>query len=377
MRKLATIRKITKIEPILGKDRVEMAYIDGWTAMVSKSDNFKPGDMVIFCEEDSVFPHDEQWSFLKKYNYRIKIQRFKDGNGGYIYSQGLVLPLNVLDNKGLPKKAFLLNNDVTSLLHITQYEPEMDIERDNKKDSSFLMRFKWYRKLRKKFKKQTGRFPKEISKTDEERIQNYISSGFDCYTDDNGILRIRNDDEYIATEKIDGQSGTFFLKKKRFLLFFNKYEYVVCSRNLVNKDPNSSYNIVSKKYDIEYVLKAILKRKDLDWVCIQGECIGPNIQQNKYRANDYELKIFNLIDNKHGRFDTFTMKAIMDEYGLKTVPIIDVMSLKDKSVDDILKMSNGKSKLYDTLQEGIVFRSLDGKKSFKAVSPEFLFKYSK
>ena len=67
----------------------------------------------------------------------------------------------------------------------------------------------------------------------------------------------------------------------------------------------------------------------------------------------------------------------MDEYGLKTVPIIDVMSLENKSVEDILKISNGQSQLYDTLREGIVFRSVDGKKSFKAVSPEFLFKHSK
>lgn len=375
MRKLATIRKITKIEPILGKDRVEMAYIDGWTAMVSKADNFKPGDMVVFCEEDSVFPHDEQWEFLKKYNYRIKIQRFKSENG-YIYSQGLVLPTYVLP-KSSRSLDIKLGLDVTELLHITQYEPEMDIERNVQKGNKFLMRFKLYRKWMKKRKKGSRGFPKEVSKTDEERIQNYMSYGFDCYTDENGELRIRDNDEYIATEKVDGQSGTFMLRLKKFLLFFHRYEYIVCSRNLVNKDPNSSYNVVSKKYGIEKVLKAILKRKNLDWVCIQGECIGPNIQQNKYRANDYELKIFNLIDNKHGRFDTFTMKSIMDEYGLKTVPIIDVMSLKDKSVDDILKMSNGKSQLYDTLREGIVFRSIDGKKSFKAVSPEFLFKYSK
>lgn len=372
MRKLATIRKISKIEPILGKDRVEMAYIDGWTAMVSKADNFKPGDMVIFCEEDSVFPHDKQWEFLKKYNYRIKIQRFKSENG-YIYSQGLVLPLSVLNNV----RKLKLGDDVTDTLHITQYEPDMDIERDAKKNNNFMMRFKWYRNWIKKHNKGLRGFPKEVSKTDEERIQNYMSEGFDCYTDDNGVLRIRNDDEYIATEKIDGQSGTFFLRKKKFLLLFNKYEYIVCSRNLVNKDPNSSYNIVSKKYNIEKVLKSIMNKKNLDWICIQGECIGPNIQQNKYHANDYQLYVFNLIDNKHGRVDSYLMRSIIEENGLNSVPIVDCMSLKDMSVEDILNVSNGKSWLYDTLREGIVFRDLDGKKSFKAVSPEFLFKYSK
>ena len=53
MRKLATIRVIQSINPIAGKDRVEMATVDGWTCMVSKADGFKPGDKCIFCEPDS------------------------------------------------------------------------------------------------------------------------------------------------------------------------------------------------------------------------------------------------------------------------------------------------------------------------------------
>lgn len=56
MRKLATIRQITSIEPIKGKDRVELARIDGWTCMVSKADNFQSGSLCVFCEPDSVFP---------------------------------------------------------------------------------------------------------------------------------------------------------------------------------------------------------------------------------------------------------------------------------------------------------------------------------
>ena len=46
------------------------------------------------------------------------------------------------------------------------------------------------------------------------------------------------------------------------------------------------------------------------------------------------------------------------------------------SVAEVLEYATGKSQLYDTLREGIVFRSLDGKQSFKAVSPEFLIKHN-
>ena len=38
-------------------------------------------------------------------------------------------------------------------------------------------------------------------------------------------------------------------------------------------------------------------------------------------------------------------------------------------------MAHGQSVLGDTLREGIVFRSMDGQQSFKAVDPDFLIHY--
>lgn len=52
------------------------------------------------------------------------------------------------------------------------------------------------------------------------------------------------------------------------------------------------------------------------------------------------------------------------------------LNLKGMSVAEVLEYATGKSQLHDTLREGIVFRSLDGKQSFKAVSPEFLMKHN-
>ena len=49
------------------------------------------------------------------------------------------------------------------------------------------------------------------------------------------------------------------------------------------------------------------------------------------------------------------------------------MELPD-DVDAVVKMADGKSELYNGMREGIVFRSMDGKQSFKAVSTEFLLK---
>lgn len=374
MRKLATIRKVTAVNPIKGKDRVEMATIDGWTCMVSKADNFKEGSLCIFCEPDSVFPPTEQWEFLKKYNYRIKTQRFKDADNNYIYSQGLALPLSALPEKpdynGHPENYFKIGDDVTSLLDITQYEPTMDKEPNEsastKKYPKFLMRFKWFRKLVLP-KKDSKAFPSFIGKTDEERIQNCPSI-------------LETDTLWVATEKLDGQSGTFAMERlpKKWWQAKPKYKFYVCSRNfnLPVKD-NSSYWTVAEKYHIEAQLRACLEKYPfLQWMALQGECVAPRVQGNKYKVSAADLYIFNVKDSYQGRFPSLAGRVTAEAMGLKFVPIIATdVKLTGKTVQEVLQMSNGQSAIGDTPREGIVFRSADGKQSFKAVSPEFLLKY--
>ena len=344
-----------------------MATVDGWTCMVQKAENFVPGMKCVFCEPDSVFPETEQWEFLKRYNYRIKTQKFRDGNKQTIYSQGLVLPLSVLPQKlsykGKPELYLNIGDDVTEQLGITQYEPTMDIEvpkTPTKHYPKWLMRFKWFRRIV-CGPKALQKFPSFISKTDEERIQN-------CY------LLSQSEPHWVATEKIDGQSGTFIIERTH-KLFGPKYRYTVCSRNYVNTDPNSSYNIVFEKYGLKNILRYILEEYKFEWVAIQGECVGPGIQGNKYKLVTYDLYVFNLLF-PNGRVDTLSMKNIMDEHYIKCVPILnEKVSLMGKTCEDILKGANGESVLCEgQLREGIVYRSLDGKKSFKAVSPEFLAK---
>lgn len=62
---------------------------------------------------------------------------------------------------------------------------------------------------------------------------------------------------------------------------------------------------------------------------------------------------------------------------IPTVPIIDRnISLQQfETVDDILAYAEGASTIDGLPREGIVFRTTDGQKSFKAVSNNFLLKY--
>ena len=55
MRKLATIQKITNLQPIDGADQIEVAQIEGWHVVVRK-DEFQVDDLCVYCEIDSILP---------------------------------------------------------------------------------------------------------------------------------------------------------------------------------------------------------------------------------------------------------------------------------------------------------------------------------
>ena len=356
-RALAHIEEINSIIPIEGKDRIVLATVLGWTVIVQK--DFKVGDKVVFAEIDSVFPEKPEFEFLRSKKFRIKTMKMAG-----VISQGIVFPLSIL-----PEGEYNIGDDVTEILGITQYEPTMDkeeVDTENtkthaKKYPEFLMRMAWFRKLVLP-KKQAKGFPSFISKTDETRIQNapfYLN--MDC--------------KWIATEKVDGQSGSFTLQRVKGKHFWNKdtYDFAVCSRNLRKwKKDTSSFWSVAEKYNIEEVLHKLIG--DNEWVAIQGECVASNVQGNKYHVTEPDLYIFNLI-YPSGRVGSVEAKKIVNDLGLKFVPILsEDAPIKGMTVPEVLEYATGKSQLYDTLREGIVFRSEDGKQSFKAVSPEFLLK---
>ena len=358
MRKLATIREITDIQPIEGKDRIALATVDGWRVIIQKSD-FNIGDKCCYIEIDSVLPEKPEFEFLRPKKFRIRTMKMSS-----VVSQGICFPLSILPVKK-DGSEYEIGEDVTDIIGVKQYEETMDNDKEvapsksKKKYPAFLMRFKWFRRLILP-KKTKGGFPPFISKTDEERIQNMP-----------WILKDKQ--EWIATEKIDGQSGTFALVKHKGW-FRTRYEYIVCSRNLrLGNHDGSSYWRVSDKYEIENVLKNMIGNHE--WIAIQGECTGPKIQKNKYRVTDCDLFVFNLI-YPNGRVGSRLAKSMCEQHGLNFVPILDEHVILPDTVDEVLAYAHGKSQLVDNLREGIVFRTKDGKQSFKAVDPEFLIRWS-
>lgn len=376
IRKLASIQEIRAVEPIPGKDRIELAHVQGWTVIVGKGE-YKPGDLTVYVEIDSVLPERPEFEFLRKKNFRIKTMKIngqlEDGTKVPVFSQGICFPVSILPGNVIDRsqpKSLLIDTDVTEFLGVQKYDEYGDLANDSMNEGDKLKAFKKFafrcrltRPFAKAiFKKKSGAFPDFVSKTDETRIQSLP------------YLQERKDTLFVGREKIDGQSGTFALCKipRTIPLLKPKFEFIVCSRNRRIPEPdNSSFWTVARQYNIENVLRKLIG--DQPWVCIQGEVVGPRIQGNKYKLSEVDLYCFNLI-YPSGKVKCFEAEKMVGKYGLKWVPLVVSDYRMPDTVEEVLTFATGKSAICNTLREGIVFRNYDEDISFKAVSPEFLIK---
>ena len=401
-RELVYVVRIDEIKPIEGKDRVECAVVGGWTVMVRKG-QFKPGDLGIYFEIDSKVPEKEPFMFLEGKHFKIKTQKYKTPSG-YFWSQGLLMSAEdfgwklhndtIFMGDGLDD--YIIEKDfLTEKLGVT-YADADDNKRKaksadkyklmaqrrpdifKKKWAQWMMRRNWGKKVmffffgKKKDKK--SQWPSWVKKTDEERVQNMP-----------WILQDKS--EWFATEKIDGTSTTFTMKG-----YGRKREFYTCSRNVVFDKPDKNcyyetnvYTEMCEKYNMENVLDCLItffeniNQRDVEFVTIQGETYGEGIQKRDYGLKGHDFMAFNLIvgfkDGEVKRFNPSVMTIILTDYGIPCVPIVNEYFILPDTVDELLTIATDKSAIDGGMREGLVFRSSDGVRSFKAVSNEFLMKY--
>ena len=385
-RELAYVVKIDNIISIDGADRVEQAVVGGWHIMVRKG-QFKTGDKAVYFEIDSKVPEREPYMFLADKHFKIKTQKYFKGT---VISQGLLMAFEDFD---WAEDKYEVGTFLTKELEVTYA-----VEEDNKRKSNItkydkmyqrhLVLFKKYKILRKIFKTNIGKkilfiflgekrdtrnWPAWVVKTDEERVQNmpFLFPG-------------DPDKKWIVTEKIDGTSTTFTMKGRK-----KKEEFYICSRNVNFDKPEKAENCfyetnvyieMAEKYNMESVLRNILENHpEFEFVTIQGETYGANIQKRDYGLIGHDFMAFNLIfgykDGRVERLNPIDMTSILvNTYNIPCVPILDTIILPE-TMDEMIAYANGKSLVDGGMREGVVLRTLDGVESFKSVSNDFLIKY--
>lgn len=384
-RALAYTARCGVIKPIEGADNIELMAVNGWNVIVKKGE-FKEGDLCVYFEIDSKLPVREWSEFMLKKHYKVKTMKL---NKFGVISQGLALPTNVFDitipeeeNIDLTEKldvVYSVDEDNKRKAEISKYDKmrqrHLDLFKKNKL-VKWLYKRMWGKRLLFIFlgkKRDTRTWPEWVSKTDEERCQNlpHLFPG--------------DETEWIVTEKIDGTSTTFTMKRKG-----RKTDFYVCSRNVCFDKPEKAdrcyyesnvYLEMADKYNIEEILTEMLEdHNDVEFITIQGETYGQGIQNRDYGMNYHDFMAFNLIFGyKNGevqRFNPLEMSTILTWYDIPCVPVVHdcyvlpttCQELLDYAADDISRIDGG-------MREGIVLRTKDGKQSFKAVSNEFLMKY--
>lgn len=398
-RELAYVVLIDGIEPIPGYDRVEHALVGGWRVIVQK-DQFKVGDPAIYFEIDSRVPSDKEcFAFLEKRHYKVKtLKMCKTLSQGLLmhasdfgWTIGNVEPETpyIMDDEHIPHYVNDESRFLTKKLGITYADDEDNTRKAPSIDKykkmemrhrklfknpviHWFMHYKFGRKVMffffgKKKDKKNG-WPSWVQKTDEERIENMP-------------FVLQNKNPWIVTEKCDGSSTTFTMKRGRF----KKKDFYVCSRNVcfdsVDKpcyyDTNIYWEMAQKYHMFEVLSQLLDSMPAVEWVTIQGETYGEGVQRNTYGLSGHDFMAFNLITSDKGRWNSCDMKEILEkDYNIPCVPILNDNYILPDTVEELREYVNSRPSVIDgEMKEGIVCRSPDGVHSFKCVSPEYLLKY--
>lgn len=345
MRKLASIQRIWKIEPIDGADRIEKASVLGWQCVVNKG-QFHEMDSAVYFEIDSFLPVRDEFEFLRASSYkntdimgegfRLRTMKFR----GQI-SQGLLLPINSFEE--LDGKEFNVGDDVTEILGVKKWE----IEERATTGGNVI-----------------GTLPYDVPHTDETRVQA-----------EPGLIQEFAGLEYYISTKMDGSSHSVSVDNDGFHVTGHNYEYK-------NDDSNGFYRLVNERGYREKI-ESFAKANGLKTLTIQGEYCGPGIQQNRLRLQKPEWYVFTIREDGK-RVGLKRMLYVCQQIGLNTVPIEETgtdLPSWYPTVEALLERADGE---YPNggKKEGIVIRptepvfssTISASLSMKVVNNRYLLK---
>jgi RNA ligase (TIGR02306 family) len=347
-RKLATVETVAAIGPIPNADAIVRARVRGWDVVTLK-DEFRVGDPVVYFEVDSMLDvSDPRFEFLVKHGVRTDPQTDRSGHVLRTVklrgqrSQGLALPLHSfpeIDQSATP------GTDVTDLLGIIKWDPPLPPE------LAGVAR---------------GSLPHWTPTTDEERVQNL-----------GDIFAAGDLAQWVATEKLDGTSCTFYFDPSV------EHVFSACSRgrDLLRTDDSTQYRLADE-LGMRALLEALSARHDGSRVAVQGEIYGFGLQGNRLKLRDQRFSVFNfLVDGNQ-----IPRQGWPAEVLAMSVPVYTDLSFPS-SLDQALTDVDSLRSLVNPQQraEGVVWRTTDVndvvmpdgrllKGSFKVVSNGYLLK---
>jgi len=417
-RKLVTVRRIDRIDPIEGADAIEVATVEGWQVVIKKGE-FAPGSYCVYFEIDSFLPTGHPaWQFLVDKQGRefegVRGHRLRTVKLRGQISQGFIARLDMFPeivNFALMRKCDGFSEQDYAEFRGEDFAPMLGIK-------------KWEQPLPAELAGQAeGLFPSFIRRTDQERCQNLVNEIFqtedvlvefdvtgmapDALTtmQDKGILewvgdglggkwmkvnkaKADRDDRYEVTLKMDGSSCTVFARahagEDTIII-----ESGVCSRNLqlkVNEaNADNTFIAVALKSGLLGVLEQMARDGEGSFA-VQGELMGPGIQGNREQLKVHKLFVFDVQNlDKQTYLTPAERREFMEQIYrngvspdlVKHTPVlhynVTLAELGITNVKELLAAAEHQS-LVHPVAEGDVYKRMDGEFSFKAISNQYLAK---
>ena len=314
MENLATIQRVKNVHKHPNADTLSIGQILGWQVIFNhEKDSFKENDLCVYITIDTILPEIPEFEFLRNKHFRIKQIRLRGEE-----SAGICFPLSILPNYDPTDPNGIIcaveGMDVTTLLGVLHYEKPIPTELAGK---------------------SLGGLPGFLIMTDEKNLRSYPDALPELWGR-----------PYYITRKDDGCSGTFFLNAK---------EFGVCSRKVHLVDsPTNGFWKLARKYNIENALRKAFPETNM---AIQGECVGPGIQENHLGLTELELHVFNLFDIKTRIYLEYDkLVAFCKEFNIPMVTTIDESAAFGYTLEELVKFASERKYLNGQFAEGIVVR---------------------
>jgi RNA ligase (TIGR02306 family) len=322
MNQLAAIGKIIQVYDIQGADRIRQAMVDcgpagQWSGVVGL--DIQPDALVTVFMQDALLPPRPAWAFMEKYNWRVRMARFKG-----VPSECLIMPLVIEAGTDLPE----VGTDIAASLGITKYNrPLPTVMGGDTLDN----------------------FPSFIPKTDEPNFQTVPK-----------MFARMEVEAWTATLKCDGTSCTVWNDEQG--------QMHVASRNwelreFTESGASNLYWRTARWY---------LMDKIPPGMALQFEIVGPSVQGNPMGLDTVEARAFSLYDYRERRYlSQAELEKVCERIGMS---VAQVLYRGDSgcylTADDLRAMANVR---YANGQpgEGIVMRGVDGGWSFKVLNLEY------
>lgn len=370
----APVVRIGEIRPHPNADKLELTDVRGYQMVIGKG-SFKPGDLAVFIQPDSIVPQTEPFAFIWKDHVGIdgkvpeRRRRIIPKRLRKEWSEGLLMPLIEVSNNAqhfdeLLKRGMSDNTDVADLIGVTHYVPEFDKE-GTSSETAAAPRRKYPKTIRGWFffilhklglRNAGGKsYAQEVS---------FTLPVYDVDAYKNARDKFREGELVLVTEKIHGSNARYVVVDGVF--------YAGSHHQWKQDGPNVWWNVARQFPEIQEFCH------QNPGVMLCGE-VGPTQKGFRYGKGLGETFFF--------AFDTYTPSVTLEdeEAGYKWAggegfaPHVPILYSGPFNLEAIKALVDGKSTVpgAENIREGIVIRSRERDLRLKIVSNEYLAKEPK